>query len=261
MAITQIPIGKKLGYAVGYDALTVATVVPDLDAGPTWLSSAYLDNNDNAANFFKIWDNRTPVIGTTGEEIIIPTATGTQQVMDCYLGLYFEHGLSFAAATGAGTTSGDPPTTEAAVHLCSSAGLSMSRSIGGDLSAKELQTSVTTTAMKTKLGASWINQDNLGATKVSASTAASTLYGVTLDNRNNPNAKSYLKGYDAAIGNVTVGTTAPELVLFAPKGMRVIYIFPVGLAFATAITMAGVNAGGTAGDVGPSNAFKVGLYI
>ena len=261
MAITQIPIGRKLGYAIQADSAALATVVADLDAGPTWLSSITFDNNDNATNYLKVWDARTPVIGTTGEAIIIPSATGTHQFVDCYLGLYFEYGLSYAVCTGAGTTSGDDPTTEADMYFVSSAGLAMRRSIGDQLTAAALQTSVTTTTMKTKLGSSWINLDDLGATKVAASAAASTLYGVTLDNRNNPNAKSYRKGYDAAIGDVTVGTTAPELVLFAPKGQRVTYIFPIGLPFATAITMAAVNAGGTAGDEGPSNAFGVGLYI
>jgi hypothetical protein len=77
-----------------------------------------------------------------------------------------------------------------------------------------------------------------------------SVYMIDVDNAANA-AASYLKLYDSA--SPTVGTTAPDFVWGVPAGVRRAMVVPEGIAFAVAISMACVTAGGTSGTTPPSH--------
>lgn len=80
--------------------------------------------------------------------------------------------------------------------------------------------------------------------------APCTLYTVDVDNSANA-ASSYVKIYNNA--SPTVGTTSPDLVVFANAGERRQFVIPEGVSFPTALSFACVTVGGTAGTVNPSS--------
>lgn len=99
----------------------------------------------------------------------------------------------------------------------------------------------------------------LAATKQAAATAACALFGVTLINPNTVTV--YLKLYDAAVGDVTVGTTTPAVVYAVPAGNGTtpgqFLLTPEAVAaeyFSTAITVAAVLELADSGTTAPSTA-------
>lgn len=91
--------------------------------------------------------------------------------------------------------------------------------------------------------------DNTAATNTTG--ASGTLYLVEVDNTAN-GAASYVKFYNTA--TVTVGTTAPDLIIMVPASSRVNCMFSTGIAFGTAFSHACVTAGGTGGTTSPGSA-------
>lgn len=87
---------------------------------------------------------------------------------------------------------------------------------------------------------------------------ACSVYAVVIDNNLNA-AVTYVKFWDNAIP--TVGTTAPDMILPCDLSDRVAYVFRLGIPFATALSMAALTAGGTAGVTGPTLDVKVTLYV
>lgn len=83
--------------------------------------------------------------------------------------------------------------------------------------------------------------------------SAGTLYAIEIDNSLNA-AVSYVKLWDAASGSVTVGTTAPDWIFRVAASVSRTVMFPQGVAFATALSIAAVTAAGTAGVTGPTSA-------
>lgn len=100
--------------------------------------------------------------------------------------------------------------------------------------------------------------DTVMGSVIDAVKASSALvYSVFIDNSGNGGAASYVKLYNLASGSVTVGTTVPDEVLYAPAGfvgqvMAFTKSAP-GKTFGTALSAACVTAGGTAGVVAPTN--------
>ena len=82
---------------------------------------------------------------------------------------------------------------------------------------------------------------------------AGTLYAVEVDNTLNA-AVTYVKLYNAASGAVTVGTTAPDFIFLVPASVSRAFIFPQGIAYDTALSIAAVTTAGTAGVTGPTSA-------
>ena len=101
------------------------------------------------------------------------------------------------------------------------------------------------------------NNTDLDGTKDAVSAAASTLYQVYVDNSANASAASYVKLWDTASGSVTVGTTAPDEIIYVAGGARVTQTYLTvaagGKAFATAITAACVTTAGTTGTTNPTS--------
>ena len=83
--------------------------------------------------------------------------------------------------------------------------------------------------------------------------AAGTLYAIEIDNTGNA-AVTYVCLWDAASGSVTVGTTAPDWIFRVAASVLRTIVFPQGVAFATALTIAAKTAAGTAGNTGPTSA-------
>ena len=86
--------------------------------------------------------------------------------------------------------------------------------------------------------------------------AAGTLYQIQIDNTGNA-AVTYVKLYDAGAAAVTVGTTAPDWIFRVAASVSRTIPFPEGAAFATALSVAALTAGGTAGTTGPTSAVTV----
>jgi len=93
-----------------------------------------------------------------------------------------------------------------------------------------------------------------GLDAVKASSAL--IYSISVNNSANGSA-SYLKLFNVASGSVTLGTTAPDYVVYAPASSIVVVNFftssSPGLTFGTALTAACVTTGGTAGTTPPSS--------
>ena len=103
------------------------------------------------------------------------------------------------------------------------------------------------------LSASFLFTDTDNAeVKVAVKASSAVIYSIDVDNTANA-AITYVKLWDVASGGVTVGTTAPSLIIPVPVSTRVPMIFPAGITFATAVTVATVTAAGTAGTTGPTS--------
>jgi hypothetical protein len=91
--------------------------------------------------------------------------------------------------------------------------------------------------------------------------SSTRLYSVTIDNSANGGAASYVKLFNLLSGSVTVGTTAPDEVIYVPGGAVVTRNFwtgaAPGLVFGTGLSACCVTTGGTAGAVAPSSSVIV----
>jgi hypothetical protein len=91
-----------------------------------------------------------------------------------------------------------------------------------------------------------------------AKTGSGTLFMVEIDNTAN-SAVTYVKVYDNT--TVTVGTTVPDWIFYAPASVKRTYSVPTGLAFSTGLAYAAVTQGGTAGTTSPSSAVLLKLVF
>ena len=113
-------------------------------------------------------------------------------------------------------------------------------------------TQVTDTSLNSSLFQDTANQSTAIAVKASST----VVYYVEVDNTANA-AASYTKIWNTASGSVTVGTTVPDIVIYAPASTLVKIPFMGGLTLGTATTVATVTAGGTAGTTNPSSSVIV----
>lgn len=97
---------------------------------------------------------------------------------------------------------------------------------------------------------------------VDAINSTSTIvYSVSVDNSLNPGAASYVKLFNLDSDLVSVGSTAPDEVIYAPPGTITVQIFATGAApgktFDSAVSACCVNVGGTEGFNSPANPVAV----
>ena len=97
---------------------------------------------------------------------------------------------------------------------------------------------------------------DLQATKTAIDTTSGTIHSIVIDNSANA-AVSYLKLWDAASGDVTVGTTAPDWVEKVAASTKRTIVMHEGAAYATALTAACVTTAGTAGTTDPTSSVVV----
>ena len=88
--------------------------------------------------------------------------------------------------------------------------------------------------------------------KAAVKASSTTIYAIDVDNSANA-AATFTKLWNVASGSVTVGTTAPDMIILAPANTRVGIPIPQGLAFGTALTIASLTTAGTAGTTGPTS--------
>ena len=94
------------------------------------------------------------------------------------------------------------------------------------------------------------------ATKKAISTTAGDMRVMRINNAANPSV-AYVKLWDTALGSVTVGTTAPDVIWGQPGSTDTTYIFISGQVFTTAITSAVVTTPGTSGTSSMASAVDV----
>ena len=95
-------------------------------------------------------------------------------------------------------------------------------------------------------------ETDLNATKSAVKASSGTIHAIIIDNSANAAEAEYLKLWDAASGDVTVGTTAPDWVFKIPAATKRSIPIPEGIAFGTALTVACVTTAGTAGTTNPT---------
>lgn len=117
---------------------------------------------------------------------------------------------------------------------------------------------VTNVDLSAPSGAKRYENTDLDGTKSAVSSAAGRLYSIRVDNSAN-GAASYLKMWDAASGDVTVGTTAPDWIYKIPASTKktLVFVGDTDDEFGTALTAACVTAGGTAGTTNPTSNVNV----
>lgn len=103
----------------------------------------------------------------------------------------------------------------------------------------------------------------MGNTVDAVKASSAVLYSILIDNTANGGAASYVKLFNAASGGITLGTTAPDEIIYVPGGVKVTHLLYTGAVpgktFATALSAACVTAGGTAGVTAPASAVPVTL--
>lgn len=109
------------------------------------------------------------------------------------------------------------------------------------------------------------NNTDLDGTKDAVTSVSTKVYEVYVDNSANAGAASYVKLWNVASGSVTVGTTAPDEIIYVPGGARVThYLMTVagpGKTFGTAVTAACVTTAGTAGTTNPTSNVDVSIVM
>jgi|ERR1700733_1507606 len=90
--------------------------------------------------------------------------------------------------------------------------------------------------------------------------SSAKVFWLTVDNSANA-AASYLKIFNVAGASVTLGTTAPDFIVYIP-GLSIVTLnfgtsAAPGLIFGTALSAACVTTGGTAGTSNPSSSVVV----
>ena len=95
------------------------------------------------------------------------------------------------------------------------------------------------------------------ATEDQLSASSTTLHQVHIDNTTNASATAYVKVWNAPASSVTLGDTAPALILPCPGGSTMTYAFPQGTTLGTACSVSAVTTGGTGGTASMTNAITV----
>ena len=100
---------------------------------------------------------------------------------------------------------------------------------------------------------------NANATERAVTTSGATLYQAVIDNSANDEA-SYLKLYDAGSA-VTVGTTVPQFVLWAPASTTLAYSIAAGAVFASGIRCAVTKTSARSSTTNPDSAVTIRLLV
>ena len=107
--------------------------------------------------------------------------------------------------------------------------------------------------------------DDIAEVKDAVKASSAVVYSIYIDNSANAAAASYLKIWNVASGSVTVGTTAPDEIIYVPAAARItVPMFTVaagGKTFGTALTIACVTTAGTAGTTGPTSNVLVSILL
>lgn len=101
----------------------------------------------------------------------------------------------------------------------------------------------------------------MGNTLDAIKASSALVLWVQVDNTANAVVPSYVKLFNAAAGGVTLGTTAPDEIIYVPGGVKRTHMLFTGanpgITFATALTAACVTTAGTAGTTSPASSVIV----
>lgn len=105
------------------------------------------------------------------------------------------------------------------------------------------------------------NDSAMGATVDAVKASSASLYSISVNNTGNASSV-YVKLYNLASGSVTVGTTAPDEILYVPASSIITQNYftsgaTPGKTFGTALSAACVTTGGTAGVTPPASNVSV----
>lgn len=107
------------------------------------------------------------------------------------------------------------------------------------------------------------NDTAMGTTVDAIKASSAVVYWVIVDNSANGGAASYVKLWNVAAGSVTLGTTAPDEIIYVPAGAIITHQLLTsaapGKTFGTALAAACVTAGGTAGVTAPTSSVSVSI--
>ena len=109
-------------------------------------------------------------------------------------------------------------------------------------------TTLTISALSTSLFQDTVAANS--AVTVKGSSAVITM--IDVDNTANA-AATYVKLWNST-GAITVGTTAPDMVLYVPASTRIAFVIPTGVTWGTGTQVAAVTTAGTAGSTSPTSA-------
>lgn len=101
----------------------------------------------------------------------------------------------------------------------------------------------------------FVDTANLNAA-VAVKASSAKIYELELDNTAN-GAATYCKIFNVAAGSVVVGTTAPDMTILVPSATKITMVFPDGLDFGTALSVASVTTKAESGSTSPSSSFAV----
>jgi hypothetical protein len=100
------------------------------------------------------------------------------------------------------------------------------------------------------------NDTAIGSLPDAIKSGSTRLYYVIIDNTAN-SAASYVKLFNNTSGSITVGTTAPDEIIYIPGLSIITHMFftsaAPGKVFGTALTAICVTTAGTAGTVPPAS--------
>lgn len=101
------------------------------------------------------------------------------------------------------------------------------------------------------------SDSNLGNAVDAVKASACKIFYIVLDNSANA-ATSFFKAFNLASGGTTLGTSAPDMIIPVP-GLSIVTVnfgtsAAPGIIFGTALSIACVTTGGTAGTTSPSSA-------
>jgi len=120
---------------------------------------------------------------------------------------------------------------------------------------------VSITTLEPVTGARKFEDSNNANVPVSVKGSAGVIHSITIDNSAN-GAASYVKMWDLAVGDVTIGITPPDWIIKIPASKpRFTIPIPDGLAFATGLAVATTTTALLAGTTSPSSAVAIGIVF
>lgn len=234
------------------------TSVNDLDQGPTELRTVLLENANAAIEYLQMWDHKSPAINTEPCDYQFPVASTADLLLVFVTGGYFNVGPSFACVHEGGTQAHSAPAAPPDVRIVTTGGVQYDPAEVITPTTPAATGGALSTTLATRLGSILVQDPVADHNPRAAKASGGTVYAILIDNSANA-TEVFLKMYDDA--TVTVGTDHPFVVCRAPAGYVTNVAIPKGIVFGTAITYAVVTAGGTTGDVDPTEDVPIKLCL
>lgn len=91
---------------------------------------------------------------------------------------------------------------------------------------------------------------------IAVKASSALIHHIELDNTAN-GVITYCKLFNVAAGSVVIGTTAPDMTILVPAATKITMVFPDGITFGTALSVASVTTKVESGAVSPVSSFVV----